>query len=539
MRQRSEMLSPSPGATVNLTPANRRWAIPGLLVLASILPTLALWNRATYLSGDSYQYLRAALTFSRGQGLQDMSGEPFIFLGPLYSLFVGVTYRVIPIINIETLARLFSLLGATVAVVAFYWLVQRRHSQTVAILSALLFALVPLRIWSGQWVLTNGLALGLTLSGVTLLFRRERPVEWTAVVSGILLGLAYLTRSDALVFCLGGFIYLVLFSDLPRLNSRLVVSGLFLLGLVLVASPYHLWIHAHTGAWSNNAALYNLDVSEALYRGTSAPLAGWHFDSTSATFVRQFPDLGWSAVIGRYLHFAQLEITRLTYLIGPRLIVLPLLLVGGIRFLIALCKQRIDALWQALLLSLLLVLPLFHTEDRYLLPVVPVLCLWMVDGAMSVGNWISQHRRLRLTVVKPVWISSVLIALILGSYAYRLSAQLPPANSRNLPRDVAVWMRDNHLADGRIMAQEPALAFYRGADHVWLPDGPTAEVIRYARQQDVRYIFVSSGDLIPLSHKLLPGQDVPATGLLSRGMFDLQGVSARLFELNPEANSRK
>jgi 4-amino-4-deoxy-L-arabinose transferase-like glycosyltransferase len=519
--------------------ANRKWGIPGLLVLAAILPTLALWNRATYLSGDSYQYLRAALTLSRGQGLRDMSGEPFIFLAPLYSLFVGITYRVIPTINIETLARFVSLLGATVAVAAFYWLVRRRHSPTVAILSALVFALVPLRIWSGQWVLTNGLALGLTLSGVTLLFHRERPVEWTAMVAGILLGLAYLTRSEALVFCFGGFIYLLLFADLPGLNSRLLVSALFLLSLAVVALPYHVWIHAHAGAWSNNAALYNLDVSEALYRGTPAPLAGWHFDSASATFVRQLPDLSWSAFISRYLHYGQLEITRLTYLVGPRLVVLPLLLVGGVRFLIALLKRRTDALWQALLLSLLLVLPLFHTEDRYLLPVVPVLCLWMVDGAMSIGTWINQHGPLRLTALRPVWISSVLIALILGSYAYRLSTQLPPANSRNLPRDVAVWMRDNHLADGRIMAQEPALAFYRGADHVWLPDGPTGDVIRYARQQDVRYIFVSSGDLIPLSHKLLPGHEVPATDLLSRGTFDLQGVSARLFELNPEVNSRK
>ncbi len=504
-----------------------------------MLPTLALWNRATYLSGDSYQYLRAALTLSRGQGLQDMSGEPFIFLAPLYSLFVGLTYRVLPTINMETLARLFSLLGATLAVVAFYWLVRKRHSQAGAVLSALVFALVPLRIWSGQWVLTNGLALGLTLGGVAVLFYRERPIGSAAVMAGVLLGLAYLTRSDALIFCLGGFVYLLVFANLPRFSSRLIISGLFLAGVVLIALPYHLWIHEHTGAWTNNAAVYNLDVSEALYRGTPAPLAGWHFDSASASFVRHAPDLSWSAFTGRYLHFARLEITRLIYVIGPRLVVVPLLLVGGVRFLLALGKRRIDALWQALLLSLLFVLPLFHTEDRYLLPMVPVLCLWTVDGAITVGSWIKEQRPLRLTAVKPIWISGVLMALILASYAYRLTTQLPPTNSRNLPRDVAEWMRTNHLADGRIMAQEPALAFYRGADHVWLPDGPVDDVIRYARQQDVRYIFVSSGDLISLSHRLLPEQEAPATELLSRGSFDLQGVSARLFELSPEASSRK
>lgn len=285
--------------------------------------------------------------------------------------------------------------------------------------------------------------------------------------------------------------------------------------------------------------MYNLDVSEALYRGTPAPLAGWHFDSASASFVRHAPDYSWSAFAGRYAHFAQLEITRLIYLIGPRLLVAPLLLVGGVRFLLALGKRRIDAFWQALLLSLLFVLPLFHTEDRYLLPVIPVLCLWTVDGASTVGNWIGRHWPQRLTAIRPIRISGVLVALILCSYAYRLATQLPPTNSRNLPKDVAEWMRTNRLADGRIMAQEPALAFYRGADHVWLPDGPTDDVIRYARQQDVRYIFVSSGDLIPLSHRLLPETETTPTDLLPRGSFDLQGVSARLFELSPESNSRK
>ena len=131
------------------------------------------------------------------------------------------------------------------------------------------------------------------------------------------------------------------------------------------------------------------------------------------------------------------------------------------------------------------------------------------------------------------------MVLLLGSYAYRLSTQLLSTTSQNLPREVAVWMSANHLADGRIMAQDPALAFYRGTDHVWLPDGPTRDVIRYARQQDVRYIFVSSGDLIPVSQKLLPGQEASPTDLLPRGSFDSPGVSARLFELAPESSSRK
>jgi 4-amino-4-deoxy-L-arabinose transferase-like glycosyltransferase len=494
---------------------------------------MALWNHATYLFGDSYQYLRGGLTFSKGLGLQDMSGSPFVFLGPLYAISIGIIYRVLPGMSVETAARLCSLGGATVAVVAFYQLVRWRYSQTVAILSAMLFALLPLRVWSGQWILTNGLALGLALSGIAVLFRKEKPIPIHALVAGILIGLAYLTRSDALVFSLGAFAYVLIFAKSRSLPARLNASLLFLFGFACLALPYHLWLHSNTGAWTTTATAFNLDASEALYQGAPSPLAGWHFDQNLATFVSHTPDLSLHALWTRYIYFAQIEIARLRYLIGPWFLTLPLVLVGGIRFLIALGKRRIDAFWQTLLLSLLFVLPLFHVEDRYLLPALPVLCLWLVDGASTIGKWIGRYWPQRFPALSPAWISTTLVLLILGSYGYRLATLLPAVNSQNLAKDVAVWMQAENLPEGKIMAQEPAVAFHRSATHVWLPDGSVEQVIRYARQRDVRYVFVSSRDLNMLQKNLLPDNQSLPIGLVALRRFEEHGVTARLFELTP------
>ena len=108
MFKSSELVSPVSFPVVNKGSrailVRSEWAITVLLALISALPTLALWNRASYLTGDSYQYLRAALTFSQGQGLRDMSGSAFTFFTPLYPLVIGIAHRLTPGVNIEITA---------------------------------------------------------------------------------------------------------------------------------------------------------------------------------------------------------------------------------------------------------------------------------------------------------------------------------------------------------------------------------------------------------------------------------------------------
>src|SRR6476661_488975 len=155
MMKSSELVS-SLGFPVNskaglATLVKSEGTIGALLAVIAGLPTLFLWNRASYLTGDSYQYLRAAMSFSNNQGLRDMSGNPFTVMTPLYPLVVGIVHRIVPLLEIETAARLVSFAGATTAVVALYWLLRSRYSLHTSFAAALLFALLPLRVWSGLW----------------------------------------------------------------------------------------------------------------------------------------------------------------------------------------------------------------------------------------------------------------------------------------------------------------------------------------------------------------------------------------------------
>jgi len=241
----------SPGFPLTMAPAiaarvNRLFLFRGetirvaVLLLASILPALALWSRATYLFGDSYQYLRAGFTFAQGQGFRDMSGNQFTFLTPLYSLFTGIAYALIPGVGIITIARLVSLIGATGAVTAFYWLLRGRFSVRVAFVASLLFALMPLRVWSSLWVLSEGLYLGLLMLGVALLLRGDSISGLRGLLGGVVFGLTYLTRPESILY-LAGIVVLTLIGAV-RSRRRKLVPALIMAGFLAIALPYHAWV---------------------------------------------------------------------------------------------------------------------------------------------------------------------------------------------------------------------------------------------------------------------------------------------------------
>lgn len=511
-----------------------KWIV-AMLAVAAAVPTLLIWKKASYVTGDSYMFMRAGMNFVRSLGYVGMDGA-FMYVQdrPLYPIAVGVASLFT--VHVETAARLISLAGATLAVVAFYWLVKQRHSPKIAGASALVFALLPLRVWSGQWILTDGLALGLMLAGVAIVFAKTNSTRKAYLAAGVIIGLAYLTRFEAIVIGVGALSYILFFTSEKTFSQRMVDAGILAVGLLLMAVPHHAWLYQQTGTLSPHRLVDNLYAAEALYRGWTMPF-DVRFNDATGQFAKAAPNLTFAAIAERYVFFAKEEFLRLLYLSGTRLLVAPLLMVGAVKFIRDLCRRQTDALWQALLLLPLLIFPLFRIEDRYLLPALSVLCLWMVRVAFDVPRWLQQQltqQRFTIVSVAPV----VVIALLIGSYGYRLATQLPKTQATDLPREVAAWMKSNRLPKGSVIAQEPALAFYDDATHVWLPFGPPERVLDYARQRNARYVFVSSTDAAnPLRDALLSQRDVRSDLSLLQTFHSPAG-EAKLFELAANSGDR-
>ena len=507
------------------------WAITALLVLIAGLPTLALWNRASYLTGDSYQYLRAATTFANGQGLRDMSGGPFTFLTPLYPVLIGIAYRLAPGVSIETTARLISLAGATTAVIAFYWLLRVRHSLWISFSASLLFALLPLRVWSGLWALSEGLFLGLLMLGLAVLFRPAKTFWFRSALGGVLLGLAYLTRPEAML-CVAAIAALFFFKA-PQGKKRALV---ILFSFLTIAVPYHARVYQATGHLSSGRLSLLFTQSESFKRGLGPQFVYSHEVSRSGTSVQEHtPDMSVRAVLTRYAFFARWEANRLVYDLGPYWIVVFLLVVGFVGLALLnggpLKGFVFDDTWQLVLLLMLFVLPLLHIEDRYLLQALPVFLLWLTLIVIGIYRFFTSRLSERSKLIAAL-IPLSFISLFVLSYGTRLFAQVPERDSSALARGTAHWLESQNLSAASILSQTPDLAFFSSAQHLWMPGGEPDHVVMYAQQNGARYIYVSSQDASTPLNELLLGSEtqIPASLQLLHEETD-GSARGRLFEL--------
>jgi 4-amino-4-deoxy-L-arabinose transferase-like glycosyltransferase len=533
---KSELVAPLAIGTVKANPKfwliTTDWIAWFFLVVVGTIPVLALWGKSTYLTGDSYQYLRAALSFSQSQGLRDMSGAPFTVLGPLYPLLIGIAHRIFESINVETTARLIGFAGAMVAVIAFYSLLRIRFSLPLSLLTASLFALMPLRVWIGLFALSEGLYVGLLMLGLALFFRSSARA-WMVGLAGAVLGLAYLTRPEG-ILCFAGIGILSLFHRAHRAKKTLLLGA----GFLVMALPYHAWVYRETGTPSSSRFQILLAQSEAIYQGNIGSVFVFNqanSDGTASPVLR--PQMSFSVVARRYFFFARLEIERLLHLLGPRLLVSALLTLGGGILLYRTVRRSVSGFtfvdtWPVILTSWLLFLPLFHVEDRYLLQVMPA---FQFSLALVI-EWLYKLVALKIpqrSKASARLIPLALIAAFILSYGYRLTTQLPKEDESLLARSTARWLETQKLSPAPIFSQGPDLAFFFGSKHLWMANGEPEDVLRYARRAGAGYIYVTSRDVpTPLTSVLLGNEEHNPPSL--KLLYEMTDGSARsrLFKLN-------
>lgn len=470
------------------------WLAAASLAVICLVAALPLWERSTYLTGDSYQYLRGALTFSSGQGLRDMSGESFTALTPLYSLLIGLGHLLFSSVNIETVARSISFTGAMLAVIAFYSLLRIRFSVWVSLMGASLFALMPLRVWMGLYVLSEGLYVGLLLLSLAVFFRSKKRA-WMLALAGVFLGLAYLTRPEA-ILCFAGLVLVSVFQPGERLKKTLVFCAAFM----IVGLSYHAWVYRETGTFRSSRFQILLAQSQAIHEGDMGSVLVFNqanADGTVQSVLR--PAMSFKAVAKRYFSYAKLETQRLVYLVGPRLLVIALLFAGAIALISRVVRHRSNEFkptsgWAVLLVSWLFFLPLFHVEDRYLLQVAPAILFWLVGVGLGIREFIASRVSLRFRTIATV-VPVALFAAFLLSYSYRLTTQLPRADGSLLARSTAHWFEAQRLSPAATLAQTPDFAFFSNSRHVWMANGKPDDVIAYARRNGTQYVYVSSRDV--------------------------------------------
>ncbi|NIN70611.1 MAG: hypothetical protein GTO46_01500, partial [Gemmatimonadetes bacterium] len=243
--------------------SDRRVALRLALVVAAALVTRGLffWLRGEYLDWDEAMYLLIARSFLEGGGPQ-LSGLPHTALGPFVPL---ASAAVSSLTGLELLVaqRVISALAGAALIIPVWVLVRRNAGDRVAWTAVSLLVGWPALIdvapklgpmWSHMYAGTEPTYLFFLFAalacGEWALERRGWSALIVAWVAGSLMGCAYLTRAEAVVFA--GFYVVVRGVQWVRARGDargLTVPSLAVLGFLVTAGPHLYYLRQAGGEW--------------------------------------------------------------------------------------------------------------------------------------------------------------------------------------------------------------------------------------------------------------------------------------------------
>lgn len=222
-----------------------------LLVIAGVALAIRLYLSLTSfcISGDGVAYLAMAQGFAGG----DAAAVLRSVFSPLYPLMVAGMHWVVP--DWELAGNLVSALMGTAAVVTIYAMTREVFARRdLALGAAALAAIHPDLAGYSASVRTEAGYVFLTTATVWLLIRSLRSRRHgIAAMAGVLGGLAYLYRTEAIGLAMVGIAGLIAAALIWRqceFGWAMGAAAIFAAGFLAIAAPYLVYLRLSIGHWS-------------------------------------------------------------------------------------------------------------------------------------------------------------------------------------------------------------------------------------------------------------------------------------------------
>ncbi|MFN2531101.1 MAG: ArnT family glycosyltransferase [Pyrinomonadaceae bacterium] len=466
------------------------------LVLAFLIRLLFIWCFDYVISPDGVGYVTLARNLTSGNLRDGLS----TYAPPLYPLLIGLASLFFR--DGEFAGRLVSVVAGSVLIIPVYRFAEEWYGVSVARVVIAIVALHPLLIYYSTTLLTE--------STYTLLFTGAVFAGWSALskggrksslLCGLLFGACYLLKPEAALFLAVPFLALVVRTIMvkPRSVKPAMQNGLLLLvGFLLLASPYLLYLRKQTGAWTLSGK-----VSGHLWQG--ARRAGGDFTPLISPLLP-----GWTTAIVQLTKALRFEFELLNLLLPATFVVLA---AAGL-FRSPWTRERAGRELYLFLFVIAAVLGYAITlpNIRFLMPLLPLLLLWVAKGVAELETWIREtltlsntsdwpgRKSIRLLCrrfVVPVVIGILLISVVpLFVYLMRGDKWSDYYGQKR----AALWIKTHDASPQPVvMSTVPVAAFYAGARHVQLVDEDYAGFIERARSSGANHILVNERDFRYLS----------------------------------------
>lgn len=545
-----------------------------ITVSASMAATAAVqlvyWSRVNPVSrADSAHYVFMARSFLA----LDFPHAIHYHFQPLFPLLIAVflPWTKSP----ETAIRIAVLAAFMLTAVPVYILSHRAFNQRVATVSALLmpFLYFRLPVTGSAEALLNLLFYAALAVGIFALgSKRPRLIFLTGIVFG-LDGLAKIESQAFFVFW-----SMILAAHLVAIRypwrRALLLFFLCWLGYLLALSPYLVSYYRDTGKISVNPKVAPLffghnepDWSQACYslrhdasgfytldqramgEGDHNPADISLFSYLASNFTRLVPVYASRLVftvksmVPAYLWF----LTPGSALLGGLVILLGLLRPGWTR------AQFWNELYvMSFLVLIIFIVPLFIPQERFFMPLVPGLTIFFARGLEQLSERSSSLlRRVRgekaaVRARLPVLAVLMILAVVINmSFLFRLPRETEYYKYEQDRQVAADWIK-THLTPGRkIMSSWMDVAFWyliglNPEDDVFIPLAPPDDLIAYARQENVEFLILESGDFLKRYKNMAPMLDSNFTHPGLKRVYDRvspNGIYFVIYRIEPENES--
>lgn len=346
-----------------------------------------------------------------------------------------------------TAARVVSALWGALLAVPVVIIARRYVSPLLTFAAALLVELNPLMIRQSGMALSEMQYVALLLFALMVYLHAHR------LLAGIIAGLAYLTRPEALVFAGALLLY-----DALRFRQKAGLARLAL-GFLLVSLPYVGYLKASTGEWTVSPKLMNVrERGENLEENLRTESLQYRAPS----FVERLEDglAGYGPRAAGYgLHLLKFA--------GIAACALALLGLAG----------KLTPLFAGLVM--LAILPVFgiKVEERFVAPYVPFIIVLAVIG---------------LGMARKKWLVAAGLVLMAASVAPSVGFIVAPEDPGGFEYvEAGTAMRQLASPGDVFLDRKPFVAFYAGGSFRSLPNDSIGAILTYARDVRAKYIVFS------------------------------------------------
>ncbi len=544
--------------------------VAGFLSLAFIF-RLILMRYHFAIGWDEPHYLQLAIMLSKGQFLQAL--HPY--WSPFYSVCVAAASFIIS--DFELAGRMVSLMCGILIFIPVFFFTKKLFGKRSGYWAIGLLTFYSPLAFSTTSALAEPTFIFLSIMAIYFGWKAIESKSFKySIFTGIFFGFSYLTKPEGIGYFFIFIIFSGIYAIIDFIRSQRRMLFIFILSgvsFIFISIPYILYLHHETGRWTISSKVYANQQMEAQSFNNDEinfislsddnqvhPFDAIYHEGNFLKLIKenrqQTSSIHVSLLIKKYFtNFYRVTKYAIPQLFG--LVMFVLVTVGLCTLPPNLKENRIHLyLLSFVVIFWFVFIPLFHINDRYLLPGLVICFGWIGHGADQLTGRIKRgldslikSNLNRFSRIHTEKISMLVVLTCISLFC------LIPELGKILSRDkysvsfwddavelkkAGLWLKNYVSHEPILMSLNKSVDYYAGCCDVrkgtTFSNNSFERVLSYAYHRKVEYMVVAKrySELFPNLAFLFDDTKIPNTLQLIYEDQEKEGLEVRIFKLNPE-----